>query len=271
MEADGFTVVKKSKKSKKFSNFSNKSLKVKLEEKTDNIDFKFFNYSLEFLKEQIEYWEEKGYFKNGSEVDIICYGIGSPSDSINAQYQLSYIYKLRNALNVKGKFEVFDPVEQSKEDLEIYSDWGFEIIPHNEEAKRSIDNTPTIFYMPHCPKLLYNNVLGANWNLSKLDKIVVIGNRFELYDDLNLDKSLKEICPYLYNCLDLVKIDIFPPFAYDETVFNDTSFHRFQTKLNPKLLEFEFKPLLSAVISSDEEVIKSKEELEEKLDNLEIE
>jgi hypothetical protein len=34
MEADGFTVVKKSKKSKKFSNFSNKSLKVKLEEKT---------------------------------------------------------------------------------------------------------------------------------------------------------------------------------------------------------------------------------------------
>ncbi|KAK3753267.1 hypothetical protein QZH41_015210, partial [Actinostola sp. cb2023] len=48
------------------------------------------------------------------------------------------------------------------------------------EAKRSVSQ-PTLFYMPHCSKLLYNNVLWANWGPS-LKNVVIFGNGFSSYE-----------------------------------------------------------------------------------------
>ena len=42
----------------------------------------------------------------------------------------------------------------------------------------------TIFYMPHCNYNLYNNVLGTNWELNKLSKLILIGNDFSMYDEM---------------------------------------------------------------------------------------
>lgn len=46
-----------------------------------------------------------------------------------------------------------------------------------QEGKRHIQD-PTLFYMIHCGKALYNNLLWSNWSMEGLANLVVIGNSF---------------------------------------------------------------------------------------------
>ena len=41
----------------------------------------------------------------------------------------------------------------------------------------------TLFYMPHCGKAMYNNLLWANWNPTLLSQIAIVGNRFSSYNE----------------------------------------------------------------------------------------
>jgi len=41
----------------------------------------------------------------------------------------------------------------------------------------------TLFFMPHCGKTLYGNVLEANWSREGLECLVVLGNSFASYSD----------------------------------------------------------------------------------------
>jgi len=46
---------------------------------------------------------------------------------------------------------------------------------------------PTLFFMPHCPLVLYENVLEANWTSVNLNKIIILGNSFNRYTPYALD------------------------------------------------------------------------------------
>jgi len=46
-----------------------------------------------------------------------------------------------------------------------------------QEGKRTVTK-PTLFYMPHCGKALYNNLLWANWHIDKLKYVTILGNSF---------------------------------------------------------------------------------------------
>lgn len=35
----------------------------------------------------------------------------------------------------------------------------------------------TVFFMPHCGKTLYENVVASNWEATALSDVVIIGNR----------------------------------------------------------------------------------------------
>jgi hypothetical protein len=63
-----------------------------------------------------------------------------------------------------------------------------------------------LFFMPHCPILLYDNVLQANWTPANLKKIIILGNSFKEHKEdstyeittkmkvaLNTDHMLREI------------------------------------------------------------------------------
>ena len=41
----------------------------------------------------------------------------------------------------------------------------------------------TLFFMPHCGKAMYNNLLWANWSVDRLGKMVIIGNSFNSYHE----------------------------------------------------------------------------------------
>jgi len=45
-----------------------------------------------------------------------------------------------------------------------------------EGKKRSEERT--LFYMLHCGKALYNNLVWANWNPVHLNNTIIIGNSF---------------------------------------------------------------------------------------------
>ena len=58
---------------------------------------------------------------------------------------------------------------------------GLEVLETNCEGRFEVpDADPAqIFYLPHCPKQLSNNLLWANWSPEKLQKLVVVGNSFK--------------------------------------------------------------------------------------------
>ena len=50
-------------------------------------------------------------------------------------------------------------------------------LPLNEYGRRTIDR-PTLFFLPHCPAVLLNNILSANWTTANLNKILILGDSF---------------------------------------------------------------------------------------------
>lgn len=55
---------------------------------------------------------------------------------------------------------------------------GVEAIQVNEEGKRVVrEDGMTLFYMPHCGHVLYNNVLWANWGPG-VSRVCIVGNSF---------------------------------------------------------------------------------------------
>ncbi|XP_040432472.1 SRR1-like protein [Cygnus olor] len=58
---------------------------------------------------------------------------------------------------------VFDP---SFSELEVAAlgELGLRLLPENEEGKHRGPGGPTLFYMVHCGKALYNNLLWRNWS-----------------------------------------------------------------------------------------------------------
>lgn len=48
-----------------------------------------------------------------------------------------------------------------------------------QEGKHQVRDSPTLFYMVHCGKALYNNLLWRNWAPAALSNMVIIGNSFK--------------------------------------------------------------------------------------------
>eukprot|EP00290_Baffinella_frigidus_P025245 CAMPEP_0180254038 /NCGR_PEP_ID=MMETSP0987-20121128/39945_1 /TAXON_ID=697907 /ORGANISM="non described non described, Strain CCMP2293" /LENGTH=65 /DNA_ID=CAMNT_0022222995 /DNA_START=18 /DNA_END=211 /DNA_ORIENTATION=+ len=54
------------------------------------------------------------------------------------------------------------------------------MLDENEVGLRRVEAT-TLFYMPHCGRRLYSNVLRANWSPLLLAKAPIFGNSFSEY------------------------------------------------------------------------------------------
>ena len=92
--------------------------------------------------------------------------------------------RARNVLTVstflKGsRVSVFDPAHSDLERA-VLGLLGLEALDTNCEGRFEVHDDPVqLFYLPHCPKQLSNNLLWANWSAEKLQKLVLVGNSFK--------------------------------------------------------------------------------------------
>ena len=95
---------------------------------------------------------------------VVCYGIGNFSELPAARYQVALAFLLREEV----------------QHLDFLKECRCMTDVPNEEGRRSVLQR-TLFFMPHCGRQLYANLLSANWVCASLGKLVVLGNSFNAY------------------------------------------------------------------------------------------
>ncbi|KAJ2612729.1 hypothetical protein H4S08_002565 [Coemansia sp. RSA 1365] len=156
--------------------------------------------------------------------ETVVYGIGTFS-SEQSQWQLALVLLLNQTLNTR--ILAYDPVLSSN-DLAVLAHFGIETISENEQARRTAQRR-TLFYMPHCERELYENVVDANNNsVAQLKMIAILGNRLSRYIDVD-NGQLARVSPSLCRVLPNLTTMELPdekllclrhrPFAFTDTCF----------------------------------------------------
>ncbi|XP_066466079.1 SRR1-like protein [Tiliqua scincoides] len=168
--------------------------------------------------------EEPESYTSG--LQCVCYGIGNFSSSVQSRYQLAFLLLLLKKLKIpENMCEVFDPVFSTVE-TDILNSLGVTVLSENEEGKRHVHN-PTLFYMIHCGKALYNNLLWSNWSMEGLSNLVVIGNSFRGIEERLLAKIFQRDYGYIAKVLRATEEEALPAHPHYLDIFNDTSIHCF--------------------------------------------
>lgn len=152
---------------------------------------------------------------------IVCYGLGRVSCSRIARYQGALLLILKDHYNASS--EIYDPVFSSV-DAEVLEDLGIKVLKRNEEGKRKVTGI-TLFFLPHCGKELYNNLLWANWRASSLPFCVIIGNSFSSIVQNVPTRILRQHYTYIYNAQDMFKELPLESLVEDDDIFNDVNIH----------------------------------------------
>lgn len=167
---------------------------------------------------------------------IVCYGLGNFSKCVIARYQLALLLCMKQTFKPIS-VDIFDPVFLACE-KEILASLDISVLEKNEEGKRRVKSR-TLFYLPHCGKALYNNLLWANWSSSCLSHVVIVGNSFTRVFDMFARSLLSTRWPYLLRAIAHIReFCINNNFRFRD-VFNDLSIHVFpSTKLESLPMEY---------------------------------
>jgi SRR1 len=157
--------------------------------------------------------------------EIICLGIGRVSECSIAKHQLAFIAIIRKKFNIQ-KVQFFDPILNDG-DRDILKRLDFVISSENKEGKYSV-TSPTLFYLPHCPKQITNNLLYTNWSAESLKNIILICNSFKQIIESTPERLLRPNAHYLLELSNRVtEFEIENNFRFTD-IFNDFSIHSFQ-------------------------------------------
>ncbi|XP_065425001.1 SRR1-like protein isoform X1 [Chrysemys picta bellii] len=176
----------------------------------------------------------------------VCYGIGSFSSCVISRYQLAFLLLLLEKLQIpKSQCYIFDPLFSELE-ISVLNDLGVTVVLENEEGKHHIHEF-TIFYMIHCGKALYNNLLWSNWSVDALSKMIIIGNSFKGIEERLLARILERDYLYIAKILKGTEEAAFPIHPQYMDIFNDTSIHWFPLQklkeLPPEAWQFQEEPM----------------------------
>ena len=93
--------------------------------------------------------------------ELVCYGLG-PLELAAGGWQLALLLLLAAELGIApGAVLCYDPAHTPQEEAALAA-CGVTPLRADERALRACA-VPTLFYMPHCPYPLYNNLVCANW------------------------------------------------------------------------------------------------------------
>ncbi|XP_069070795.1 SRR1-like protein [Pleurodeles waltl] len=156
----------------------------------------------------------------------VCYGIGQFSSCVISRYQLAFLLLILEKLEIpKCHCYIYDPSFTGSEH-EVLKTLGLSLILENEEGKRGVDS-PTLFYMIHCGKALYNNLLWKNWSVDSLSKVVIIGNSFQGFEQRLPTRIFLREYGYISKVLQGTEEKQFPSTPQHSDIFNDTAVHWF--------------------------------------------
>lgn len=181
----------------------------------------FSQKSLKSLREAI---------KDHSIQEIICLGIGRVSECSIAKHQLALISVIQEEFKIYlAKF--YDPV-LSQSDKEILEKLNCCILSENKEGKYIADQK-TLFYLPHCPKQITNNLLYTNWKSDLLKNLTLICNSFKLIIESTPERLLRPNAHFLLEINPFTtEVEIENCFRFKD-IFNDFSIHTFETEQIP--------------------------------------
>lgn len=118
--------------------------------------------------------------KSADKMQMVIYGIGSIESYEPPRLQLSLAILMKRKFDWIGDIEVFDPVLSGTE-TRVLESLGCSVLSINEQGRREAC-APTLFFMPHCEAVLYNNLLEVNWKEDRLTNIALFGNSFGVYE-----------------------------------------------------------------------------------------
>lgn len=216
MEAGGFTVVSRRR--------GGRAYHVRPKPASSNAAFRYTNAertfeddtetSLAILSERMDAAKEELRTSNfwqwlrrllepTSTTTVVCLGVGNFSSNASARYQMSLALMIEELLRPTQKTTattgstrliVFDPVLTSLERSFIRA-LGCTVPTVNDEG-RIATTERTLFFMPHCAKQLYSNVLDANFAADALERVVILGNSFGSYLQVRrCDGCPPNVCP----------------------------------------------------------------------------
>ncbi|KAJ8414079.1 hypothetical protein AAFF_G00066770 [Aldrovandia affinis] len=96
-----------------------------------------------------------------------------------------------------GQCSVFDPIF-TPGDREVLQALGFTVLTKNEEGKRAVSR-PTLFYLIHCGKALYNNLLWRNWSPQALARLTIVGNSFRSIQERMVERELQRDYSFIHD------------------------------------------------------------------------
>lgn len=250
-----FTLVqgkKRNAKSKKSEPQTDAQMAVELYRKIEKFKSNLLDYDNELYASKAMFklksiLKEKFQHAGQNALHLISYGVGSFDDSLEARYQLALILivvdqlrELEKELNFSlDLIEFYDPVF-NKLELSVLRDHYKITIPDKNEksmhAVKLIDDhkrkCTSLFYMPHCPKALYNNLLYSNWSLDRLSSLIIFGNSFSTIKLLAGEKNLALKYTYLNDSLQLVNEIDLPADCQLTNAFADLKFNLFNIDPN---------------------------------------
>lgn len=193
---------------------------------------------------------------NRSISEIICLGIGRVSECSIAKHQLALLLIVQEELKVEPLTKFYDPVI-SKYDIDLLTQLNCTVLSDNKEGKYSIEHT-TLFYLPHCPKQITNNLLYSNWNVESLKHLILICNSFNKTITSTPERHLRPNAHYLLEIHSFTaEVEIENSYKFND-IFNDFSIHTFpEDKLSAAPKEFWENHLEPHYSSEDLEFVKN--------------
>ncbi|CEH14292.1 Uncharacterized conserved protein [Ceraceosorus bombacis] len=160
---------------------------------------------------------------------ILHLGLGSVKDNRIAQFQLGFLLLLRDQLGGEAcSVQGFDPI-WTKEDTDLLGSFGLTCLSKNEQGSYVLEQ-PTLVYMPHCGRSLYESILRANWSIKGLQNLLLCSNGFDKYAQLSND--LKRKAPCMHRILPHLHVMPLPSIpAPNHDSLNDLVFQRFAPTL----------------------------------------
>ncbi|KAM4808064.1 SRR1-like protein [Rhinophrynus dorsalis] len=174
----------------------------------------------------LEVTDRRGNNPTMQHFDCVCYGLGHFSSCVISRDQLAFLLLFLEQFKIpRCQAYVFDPVFSPME-ISLLQKLGLNVVFENEEGKHVV-HKPTVFYMLHCGKALYNNLLWRNWSQDTLPNMIIIGNSFKGIEERLLSRILQRDYLYIHQSLQVVEEAVFPNHPQYSDVFNDTSIHWF--------------------------------------------